>query len=148
VKAFLAMIGLALVLQDAIRVEVELHELIVSVRDQTGKPVNGLQIRDFIVEEGDLVGNIAQVEKFRPPISFGILIDTRDKGGVDTGPELRRLEIEGINPAYNAGIAGTKKLLANPNSHDEVALMSFRNSLKIDQNSPPTSKRSQNEFRI
>jgi len=135
-KLVIAAIGALLLLQEqqTLNINVNLRELSVSVRDQEGRFVTGLQASDFIVEENGVPLGIVHFElDSQDPVSFGILIDNRKRFFLDNNGDVGRAEIQGENPAFFSAMAATKALIARKQPNDEVVLMSFSSSLQVEQ---------------
>jgi VWFA-related protein len=114
-----------LLLQQVLRVDVQLQQVIVSVRDDQNRLVKNLRSEDFSVEENGVPQNISHfVQDSDAPISLGILIDT--SGSMASKPS-------GTLSALRASVGATRVLMKLMKPGDEFLLMSFANDFNIDQ---------------
>ena len=112
--------------QTRIRVDVELQQLTVTVADQNGVLVKGLEARDFMLEVDGAPQPIAHFSEDREtPVTLGILID-RSRSMVDPVAE----GLSGLRAA--SGITRVLLRLAQP--EDEFILMSFSNGFDVERN--------------
>jgi len=136
-KLLLTTVGIVLLLQaqQTIQINVDLRELVISVRDPQGRFVTGLQAADLTVEEDGVPQSIVHFapEDSQTPVSVGILIDNRRKYPVDNNTDEGRRRILGDHPAFYSAIAGAKELIDHMRTGDEIGLMTFSDSLKVDQ---------------
>jgi VWFA-related protein len=114
--------------QDAptIKVDVQLREIVATVRDRTtGAIVRKLRPSDFTIEENGEAQTIAHFsDDAEEPISLGLLIDS--SGSMSTMPGGA---LSGVTAA--GGIA--RILLRELKPNDEVALMSFSEGVFLEQ---------------
>jgi VWFA-related protein len=103
--------------QPTIRVDVQLQQVVTTVRDQSGAIIRGLQAEDFILEDGGVVQKIAHFsDDPEEPISVGILIDnTASMGTMPGASGLGRLLLHRLKP------------------DDEILLMSFSRNFRVEQ---------------
>ena len=125
-KLYVTFLGLLVALQEpTIRVNVQLQQVVTTVRDQSGAIVRGLQANDFILEESGVAQKIAHFsDDPAEPISVGILIDNTGSMGTMPGGT-----ISGVAAA--TGLA--RLLLHRLKPEDEVALMSFGRTFRVEQ---------------
>jgi Ca-activated chloride channel homolog len=101
-----------------LRVNVQLHQMIVTVTDDRGRYVTDMKQEDFVLE---VDGNPQKIDLFRQdtdtPVTVGLLIDTSGSMGVVFGPtrQAARAFIESLQPG------------------DEVFLATFARSLHVRQ---------------
>jgi len=119
-----------------IKVDVGLREVAVSVRNAQGEFVPGLKASDFIVDEDGIPQSIVHFasQDSPTPVSFAVLIDNRTRFPIDNDADRYRAGVEGDNPAFFAAMVGTSDLIARLKPGDEVALMSYSDELKVEQN--------------
>jgi VWFA-related protein len=114
-----------LFLQQVLRVDVQLQQVIVSVRDDQNRLVKNLRQQDFSVEENGALQNIVHfVQDSDVHVSLGILIDT--SGSMATKPS-------GTLSALRAAVGTTRVLMKLMKPGDEFLLMSFASGFDIDQ---------------
>src|SRR5678810_930428 len=125
-KACAALLSLLVAIQEpTIRVNVELQQVVTTVRDQSGGIVRGLQASDFILEEDGVQQKIAHFSADSDePISVGILIDNTGSMGTMPGGTISAVTAAG-------GLA--RLLLERMKPNDETVLMSFARSLRVEQ---------------
>jgi len=121
----LAMVLLATFQETAVREDAALQQIVVTVRDESGRVVRGLRSEDFIVEEGGVRQKVASFNDTPDvPISLGIVIDSTLSMGTMPGGTI-------------SGVAGakglTRVLLGMLKPSDEVLLMSFTDRLSVHQ---------------
>jgi VWFA-related protein len=114
-----------LLLQQVLRVDVQLQQVVVSVRDDEGKLVKNLHPEDFTIEENGVPQKIVHfVQDSENPVSLGILIDT--SGSMAAKPS-------GTLSALRASVGATRVLMRLMKPGDEFLLMSFATGFTIDQ---------------
>jgi VWFA-related protein len=114
-----------LLLQQVLRVDVQLQQVVVSVRDDQNRLVKNLRPENFTVEENGVQQTISHfVQDSDAPISLGILIDT--SGSMAEKPS-------GTLSALRASVGATRVLMKLMKPGDEFQLMSFSNGFNIDQ---------------
>jgi VWFA-related protein len=125
-KPLVTLLSIVVALQQpTIRVDVQLQQVVTTVRDQSGAIVRGLQAEDFILEDGGVVQKIAHFsDNPEEPISVGILIDNTVSMGTMPGGT-----ISGVAAA--SGLA--RLLLHRLKADDEIALMSFSRNFRVEQ---------------
>ncbi len=126
-RSVIAWICLALAFQqtDSLRVDVLLQQVVVTVRDEAGNIVRGLNKEDFVVEEGGVRQTIAHFsDDPNAPISLGILIDVT--GSMDSMPG-------GAETGVRAAAGITRVLLHRLKPEDEVVLMTFSQRVAVRQ---------------
>jgi len=115
----------ALLLQQVLRVDVQLQQVVVSVRDDQNRLVKNLRQEDFQVEENGVPQNIVHfVQDSDNPVSLGILIDT--SGSMAAKPS-------GTLSALRASVGATRLLMKLMKPGDEFLLMSFATGFNVDQ---------------
>jgi VWFA-related protein len=125
-KVHSALLSLLLAVQEpTIRVNVQLQQIVTTVRDQSGAIVRGLQADDFILEEGGVPQKIVHFsDDSEEPISVGILIDNTGSMGTMPG---------GTISAVTAASGLARLLLQRMKPNDETVLMSFARSFRVEQ---------------
>jgi len=114
-----------LLLQQVLRVDVQLQQVVVSVRDGQSRLVKNLRQEDFTVEENGVPQTIVHfVQDSEAPVSLGILIDT--SGSMAATPS-------GTLSALRASVGATRVLMKLMKPGDEFQLMSFSSGFSIDQ---------------
>jgi VWFA-related protein len=107
----------ALLLQQVLRVDVQLQQVVVSVRNDQSRLVNNLRQEDFTVEENGIPQNIVHfVQDSETPVSLGILIDT--SGSMNAKPT-------GTLTALRASVGAARLLMKVMKPGDEFQLMTF-----------------------
>jgi VWFA-related protein len=115
----------ALLLQQVLRVDVQLQQVVVSVRDDQNRLVKNLRLQDFQVEENGVPQPIVHfVQDSDNPVSLGILIDT--SGSMAARPS-------GTLSALRASVGSTRVLMKLMKPGDEFLLMSFATGFNVDQ---------------
>lgn len=125
-KACAAVLSLLVVIQEpTIRVNVQLQQVVTTVRDQSGNIVRGLQDSDFILEEDGVQQKIAHFSAdSEEPISVGILIDNTVSMGTMPG---------GTISAVTAASGLARMLLQRMKPNDETVVMSFARNFRVEQ---------------
>jgi len=125
-KACAALLSLLVAIQEpTIRVNVELQQVVTTVRDQSGGIVRGLQASDFILEEDGVQQKIAHFSAdSEEPISVGILIDNTVSMGTMPG---------GTISAVTAASGLARILLQRMKPNDETVVMSFARNFRVEQ---------------
>src|SRR5262252_8674504 len=114
-----------LLVQQVLRVDVQLQQVVVSVRDDQGKLVKNLHEQDFTVEENGVPQKIVHfVQDSETAVSLGILIDT--SGSMAAKPS-------GTLSALRASVGATRVLMRLMKPGDEFLLMSFATGFTVDQ---------------
>jgi VWFA-related protein len=114
-----------LLVQQVLRVDVQLQQVVVSVRDDQDRLVKNLRQQDFQVEENGVPQNIVHfVQDSDTPVSLGILIDT--SGSMAEKPS-------GTLSALRASVGATRLLMKIMKPGDEFLLMSFATGFSVDQ---------------
>jgi len=125
-KAYVALLTLMVAVQEpTIRVNVQLQQVVTTVRDESGAIVRGLQADDFILEDGGVPQKIVHFsDDSDEPISVGILMDNTGSMGTMPGGTISAVTAAG-------GLA--RLLLERMKPNDETVLMSFARSLRVEQ---------------
>src|SRR5436190_253559 len=127
-RSFAFVLSLMIALQDPaiLTLDVNLQQVVATVRDPSGKMVRGLKREDFILEDNGVSQPIVHFsDDPDAPISLGILIDATGSMGAMPGGA-----ISGVTAA--SGI--TRVLLHNLKPDDEVSLMTFSDAFAVRQN--------------
>jgi len=133
-KAYIALLGLLVAFQEpTIRVNVQLQQVVTTVRDQSGNIVQGLQADAFILEEDGVPQKIVHFSAdSEEPISVGILIDNTGSMGTMPGGTISATTAAG-------GLA--RMLLQRMKPNDETVLMSFARNFRVEQSFTKDRKR-------
>jgi Ca-activated chloride channel family protein len=125
-KAYVALLSLLVAIQEpTIRVNVQLQQVVTTVRDQSGAIVRGLQADDFILEDDGVQEKIAHFSNdSEEPISVGILIDNTQSMGTMPG---------GTISAVTAASGLARMLLQRMKPNDETVVMSFARNFRVEQ---------------
>jgi|SRR5688572_1412362 len=125
IRPALSLLVFILMQQTVLRVDVQLQQVVVSVRDDQGRLVKNLRESDFTLEENGVPQTIVHfVQDGEAPISLGILIDT--SGSMAAMPS-------GTLTALRASVGATRLLMRLMKSGDEFLLMSFASGFSVDQ---------------
>jgi Ca-activated chloride channel family protein len=126
VKAIVVLLSMLVAVQEpTIRVNVQLQQVVTTVRDQSGAIVRGLQASDFILEEAGVPQKIVHFsDDSEEPISVGILIDNTGSMGTMPG---------GTISAVTAASGLARLLLQRMKPDDETVLMSFGRKFRVEQ---------------
>src|SRR5215471_20413202 len=125
-KALAVLLSIAAALQEpTIRVNVQLQQVVTTVRDESGAIVRGLQASDFILEEAGVPQKIVHFsDDSEEPISVGILIDNTGSMGTMPG---------GTVSAATAATGLARLLLHRMKPDDETVVMSFGRKFRVEQ---------------
>ena len=117
------LLSLLLLQETVLRVDVQLQEVIVSVRDAQNRLVRNLRAEDFLLEENGVPQNIVHlIQDSELPVSLGILIDTSGSMGAITS---------GVISAQKASVGTTRVLMRLMKPGDEFLLMSFATGFAV-----------------
>jgi hypothetical protein len=119
--------ALAVLQQETVHLEVELQQVVATVRYVDGRLAKNLRAEDFVVEEDGVQQTIAHFEmESGMPASIGILIDNRR--------DVTDLRQQWIGPAFMpAAIDATRELLKVARQGDEFLLMTFHDNVEIEE---------------
>jgi VWFA-related protein len=111
--------------QTVLRVDVQLQQVVITVRDDEDRIVRNLRAEDFILEDNGAPQAIAHfVQDSETPISLGILMDT--SGSMASMPS-------GTISALRAAIGTTRLLMKLMKPGDEFNLMTFDTAFSVRQ---------------
>jgi len=135
-RIFILLIGAVSVLlqqQTAPRIDVPVQKLVANVVGPNGRFVDGLQARDFIVQEN---GVQKEIGRFLPdsesPVSIGVLIDTSGSMATSATRSVRGGS-RAPSPRWAAAVGTTRALLHLTKPQDEFQLMSFNATMVVTQ---------------
>jgi len=133
-KVLIILLGLILAIQEpTFRVNVQLQQVVTTVRDSSGNIVRGLTAENFILEENGTAQKIAHFsDDPDEPIAVGILIDNTGSMGTMPGGT-----ISGVTAATGV----SRLLLQRLKPDDEVAVMSFSRNVRVEQSFTRDRKR-------
>jgi VWFA-related protein len=118
-----SLLALLVLPQTVLRVDVQLQEVVVSVRDAQGRLVRNLGKEAFILEENGVPQNIVHLlQDSETPVSLGILIDTSGSMAAMTS---------GVISAQRASVGTARVLMRLMKPGDEFLLMSFDTGFKV-----------------
>jgi len=125
IRSLTSVLLLAILPQTVLRVDVQLQQIVVTVRDEQDRLVNNLKPEDLIVEENGVPQKIVHfVQDSETPISLGVLIDT--SGSMAAVPA-------GTISALRAAVGSTRVLMQSMKPTDEFLLMSFSDTFSTRQ---------------
>jgi Ca-activated chloride channel family protein len=121
----LTLLSFFLLAQNEIRVDVQLQQIVVTVKDGEGNLVKNLRANDFILEEDGVPQTITHfVQDNDTPVSLGILVDV--SGSMASTPA-------GPNTALRAALGTALLLVHLMKPQDEFSLMSFASGVDLRQ---------------
>lgn len=121
----LTVLSLFLLTQSEIRVDVQLQQIVVTVKDGEGNLVKNLRANDFILEEDGVPQTITHfVQDNDTPVSLAILVDV--SGSMAATPA-------GPNTALRAAVGTALLLVHLMKPQDEFCLMSFASGVDLQQ---------------
>jgi Ca-activated chloride channel homolog len=122
-RTLASLLALLLVPQTVLRLDVQLQEVVVSVRDSDNRLIRNLGKEAFIIEENGVPQNIVHlIQGSETPVSLGILIDTSGSMASVT---------QGSITAQRASVGTTRILMRLMNASDEYLLMSFNSGFTV-----------------
>jgi VWFA-related protein len=119
----ISLLALLVLPQTVLRVDVQLQEVVVSVRDAQNRLVRNLGKEAFILEENGVPQNIVHlIQDSETPVSLGILIDTSGSMAAMTS---------GVISAQRASVGTARVLMRLMKPGDEFLLMSFDSGFTV-----------------
>ncbi len=132
-RAIALLLGLTLLPQATINVNVKLQQIVVTVNDAQGNLVKNLKADDFILEEDGVPQAITHfVQDNDTPASLCLLVDV--SGSMATTPS-------GSLSALRAAQGTARLLMHLMKPQDEFCLMSFSDSVNVEQAFTPSTEK-------